>query len=261
MIEPKLLKALKEKTGLGQTAIYLRIAQKRRALGYVVSRQQAAILISRDCGVDPSKYVSSSELAALLPYVGQPGVAPDPSRAARSGKIRTPATATNAVVLAKLPNAATVSSPFLPRRALDEAIRMANSYVVMYIFENSLRTLIDAALRNVAGAKWWESPSVSSKIRQKALTRMAATRENRWCSQRGQHPMCYVDLGDLISIVTTNWAVIEPYIKESQDWVRVKLGEIELSRNIVAHHNPLERRDIDRVALYFEDWIRQVRAP
>lgn len=259
MIEPKLLKALLEKSKLQRSAIYERIAQKRYALGYAITRQQAAILISRDFGVDPLKYVPQSEIAPLLPYMGQPTGAP--SQPVGPAVRRTGTAKTVTVLPARLPKAATVSSPFLPRTALDEAVRMANSYVVMYLFENSVRTLLDASMSRSFGTSWWDTNAVSAKIRQKAQVRMSATQEKRWCSQRGQHPMYYVDLGDLISIVTGNWSVLEPYIRESQDWVRVKLGEIELSRNIVAHHNPLERRDIDRVELYFEDWIRQVRQP
>ena len=43
-----------------------------------------------------------------------------------------------------------------------------------------------------------------------------------------------------------------------QNWVSSRLDELAASRNIIAHSNVLEDREIERMRLYLEDWTRQV---
>jgi hypothetical protein len=42
-------------------------------------------------------------------------------------------------------------------------------------------------------------------------------------------------------------------------WVKSRIDSIGLSRNIVAHNNPLPNREIQRLKIYFGDWIRQLK--
>jgi hypothetical protein len=37
-----------------------------------------------------------------------------------------------------------------------------------------------------------------------------------------------------------------------------RLAELEASRNIIAHSNVLEEREMTRLRLYVQDWLRQV---
>ena len=43
-----------------------------------------------------------------------------------------------------------------------------------------------------------------------------------------------------------------------QNWLVNRLTELEASRNIIAHSNTLDKRELTRVRMYLQDWIRQV---
>jgi hypothetical protein len=45
----------------------------------------------------------------------------------------------------------------------------------------------------------------------------------------------------------------------SESWFPSIVEKIEASRNVVAHMNPVRKRDIDRIRLNFEDWLEQVK--
>ena len=45
----------------------------------------------------------------------------------------------------------------------------------------------------------------------------------------------------------------------SDKWTPGIIEKIEASRNVVAHMNPLQRKDVDRIRLNFEDWLAQIK--
>jgi hypothetical protein len=45
-------------------------------------------------------------------------------------------------------------------------------------------------------------------------------------------------------------------IFDSQDWVKARFGDMEKSRNVIAHNNVLEDQEIERIRLYLQDWAR-----
>ena len=65
------------------------------------------------------------------------------------------------------------------------------------------------------------------------------------------------DFGDLKSIITSNWLDFQDLFPD-QNWVMARLAELEASRNIIAHSNVLEEREMTRLRLYVQDWLRQV---
>ena len=70
-------------------------------------------------------------------------------------------------------------------------------------------------------------------------------------------PIFYTDIDDLKSIIAANWLDFKEIFPNFQ-WVVGKIEEIEMSRNIIAHNNPLEERDVTRLKLNLEDWIMQI---
>jgi len=81
---------------------------------------------------------------------------------------------------------------------------------------------------------------------------------NPWHGKRGSAPIFYTLIDDLKSIIKNNWGDFASLFP-NQTWIDTRIGEIERSRNIIAHNNPLAKRDIDRIKLYFEDWEAQVK--
>jgi hypothetical protein len=81
--------------------------------------------------------------------------------------------------------------------------------------------------------------------------------KNRWHVRRGEHEIFYTDFGDLRLLIQNNWQDFEDLFPD-QNWITTRLDELETSRNIIAHSNILERREVDRIRLYSNDWFRQV---
>lgn len=150
-----------------------------------------------------------------------------------------------------------IRDPLLPSRIFEEAKKMAECYPIFYVFENSIRNFILSIMKRKYGENWWRD-KVSKKIQDKVEKRIKKEKENRWHHRRGTHPIFYTDFGDLKDIINGNWDTFRRYFP-NQHWIISRLNDLELSRNIIAHSNPLPQKEIKRIKMYFEDWIKQIR--
>lgn len=137
-----------------------------------------------------------------------------------------------------------------------QAKDMANVYVAIAAFENSVRSLISSVLLEQVGDNWWVS-CVSEKIRARADQKRQEEDKIRWHVQRGADPINYTLMNDLVSILRQNWQFFEPYIP-TIEWAAGIMDVIERSRNVIMHSGQLSRTDIERVGIYVRDWIKQV---
>mgnify|MGYP006194174053 CR=1 FL=1 len=135
---------------------------------------------------------------------------------------------------------------------------MANVYVAIASFENSVRDLIVSVLSEQVGANWWEV-CVSEKIRTRAQQKIEEEDKIRWHVQRGASPINYTLMSDLVSILRQNWVHFEPHIP-TIEWASGLMDVIERSRNVIMLSGMLTRTDIERVGIYIRDWIKQVGA-
>ena len=149
-----------------------------------------------------------------------------------------------------------LSLDLLDDNHVDNAKAMANVYVAIAAFENSVRSLISSVLLEQVGANWWDS-SVSEKIRTRAAQKKTEEDKIRWHVQRGADPINYTLMSDLESIFRQNWAHFEPYIP-TIEWAAGLFDVIERSRNVIMHSGMLSRTDIERIGIYIRDWIKQV---
>jgi hypothetical protein len=76
-------------------------------------------------------------------------------------------------------------------------------------------------------------------------------------AQRGDAPLNYTDLKDLINIIRANWEAFEPFFP-SAEWAASVLDSLERSRNVIMHSGSLGPRDVERVGIHLRDWITQV---
>ncbi len=151
-----------------------------------------------------------------------------------------------------------LSLDLLDDQHVDNARAMANVYIAIAAFENSVRALISSVLLEQVGENWWDS-CVSEKIRTRAEQKRQEEDKIRWHVQRGSDPINYTLMSDLVSILRQNWAHFEPYV-HSVEWAAGLLDVIERSRNVIMHSGNLTRTDIERVGIYIRDWIKQVGA-
>lgn len=133
---------------------------------------------------------------------------------------------------------------------------MAVVYVAIAAFENSVRELISKTLIEASGDNWW-SDCVSEKIRTASKSRMDEEEKVRWHSQRGQDPINYTMLPNLLNIIRQNFSHFEPFVHDI-DWAAQIFDAVERSRNVIMHSGQLSKRDVARVGSLLSDWSRQV---
>lgn len=151
-----------------------------------------------------------------------------------------------------------LSLDILDDQHVDNARAMANVYVAIAAFENSVRALISSVLLEQVGEAWWNS-CVSEKIRTRADQKRQEEDKIRWHVQRGADPINYTLMSDLVSILRQNWTHFEPYVP-TIEWGANLMDVIERSRNVIMHSGNLSRTDIERIGIYIRDWIKQVGA-
>jgi Swt1-like HEPN len=230
---------------------YELIDEKWREHNYAISRETAAYLVAAGSGINISRYLDEDELAKVRDAGGQvqPSVVLSIPRRT-TGRAKEPDLGVTISADVK------IIDPYLPKTMIQDAKRMAEVYPVVYVFENSVRSLILTVMNGKHGDKWFET-NVSRKVQERVKQRIDNEDRNRWHGKRRNHPIFYTDIEDLDSIIDTNWADFEDYFPD-QVWVKGKIDEIEMSRNTIAHNNPLEDRDITRLKIDLGDWIRQI---
>lgn len=139
---------------------------------------------------------------------------------------------------------------------VDGAEKMARLYVAFFCFENSVRELVAQVMRDAHGIAWWDA-KVSPTIKKKVSDRKAQEAKNKWHQPRSRAEINYTDFGDMPGIILNNWADFDDLF-DTQEWVKSRFGDMEKSRNVIAHNNVLEEAEIDRIRLYLQDWARIV---
>lgn len=137
------------------------------------------------------------------------------------------------------------------------ALQALPAYLALFCLENAVRELVAERMSDAFGTEWWESAGVSAEVGKRVAARQEKEGMNRWHIRRGAQEIYYTDFGDLISIIRNNWTTFEDLFPD-QNWVGNRLNELEASRNIIAHSNTLDERELTRVRMYVQDWLRQV---
>ncbi len=137
------------------------------------------------------------------------------------------------------------------------ALRALPAYLAFFCIENAVRELVSERMTDSKGSDWWSNGGASSDLKRKVEGRQEKEGVNRWHIRRGAQEIYYTDFGDLITIIRNNWQAFEDLFPD-QNWIVNRLTELEASRNIIAHSNTLDERELTRVRMYVQDWTRQV---
>jgi hypothetical protein len=79
---------------------------------------------------------------------------------------------------------------------------------------------------------------------------------NQWHAGRNDHPIYYLDFGDLGLFIVNHWNIFKDFF-ENQAWVTSRIQEAERTRNVIAHTNILASDEIQRLEMYMRDWMKQ----
>lgn len=143
-----------------------------------------------------------------------------------------------------------------PATVRQSAMRSLPAYLAFFCLENAIRELVNERLLESHGNQWWDT-CIPTKVQGKVNDRREKEGNNRWHVQRGANEIFYTDFGDLFTIIQNNWSDFEDLFPD-QHWIANRLTDLESSRNVIAHMNVLDTREIDRIKMYLEDWLKQV---
>ncbi|MCB2160474.1 hypothetical protein KQH40_00140 [bacterium] len=251
MSDKKLKAALIKKTGVSRQAIEWRVRRIQEKYG-PFSPEVAYGIVAQMAGIDASKSISDQNILAIirqeLDRIAQLDV--DNPKPKTKTIVKT--------VTANIGKELTLSDPILGKQILVDAREMTTTFAELYVFENSAREVINRVLTKNLGPDWWDT-GVKKGIRDRVQGRIETEDRNAWHGRRGSHPIYYSDISDLQSIIQRHWEHFKDIFPE-QSWVMVRLNEIALSRNIIDHHNPLQKKDRQRLSIYLKDWHDQISA-
>ena len=140
---------------LAKSTVYRRIDQVRKIYSAITTLDATCVLAAEN-GIDLTKYVDGEMCSRVLQLRAQ--APPRKGAAGRRLEGATPKPTKQAAAKAtiiKLPGGARFEHAFLATGVPDEAKRMAQVYVVIYLFENSLRGFTEAVMQQAFGAEWW----------------------------------------------------------------------------------------------------------
>jgi hypothetical protein len=135
------------------------------------------------------------------------------------------------------------------------AMKAMPAYLAFFCIENAVRQLVTERLTEKFGSAWWETCATGA-MRTQVQERKTKEGKNRWHIERAAHEINYTNFGDLRNLIVNKWPEFEDLFPD-QNWITSRLDELEASRNIIAHSNILDDREMTRLSLYLQDWIRQ----
>ncbi len=223
-----------------------------------MSTPHAVYTIAHENGIDVSKFLSADEMGTVrglisgLPRETTPASAP---RAARKSRAAAPAD-----VKITIAGVDAGKIPALSRAHAQDVKRMSERvYPLLYIFENSVRDLIERVLKAAYGSEWWAN-AVPKSVRDTATKHKAAEAKEPWHGARGKREIDYVFLNDLWAIIKHKWGDFKRFFP-TQGWVESLItSDMNVSRRVFAHMNPLHENDVKNIEAAFRKWTNQLRA-
>jgi len=248
-VDPGLRRAVLKATKVSPQAIYDRVKTLRRKLG-ALSTSDGWGLVAALEGIDVSKHLGAEDVARVRDLVGRVKQSsgnsqPDTRTARKRGSPRT--------VHVTIAPSSEAADRLLPGAVAAEAAVMAEHvYPRVYVLENSIRNFILRIMGAAHGKDWWDTHAPAS-IRKTVAGRMRSEERTHWHGKRNVHPIYFSDFPHLADMIEDNWTDFEPFLP-NKEFITQRIRELNVSRRIVAHCNPLSRHDRQRLEVYFRDW-------
>lgn len=212
-----------------------------------MSTEDGTYLLAHQEGLDLTKYLNRETVDRVRTLTPATAHAP-----ARTTTKRAPARSPRGRAIRIGPRVEEVDA-LLPEALVEDARRMADVYPYLFVLENSLRQVITRVLKASAGKDWW-ARCAPKEVKRRVEERRGREDRQPWHGKRGAHEITYSDFGDLKRIIESNWKKFDALFP-SVSWIGQRLDDLEPLRNVVAHSNALGKRDLNRMELYFHDYI------
>ena len=252
----KLRQALLEKLDISQQALSQRVQRKKRQMP--MSTEDAAYLIAHESGIKIDRYLASEQVDRVrhLHTVGGQNIAGAATRGQR------PRLQDKKIPEIRFPGEFRGSDPILPTSKLNEAVAMAKLYPLLYVLENSMRELTKRVLKSKFGNDWWNTELTSSRLKPvyatAALRMKTEKTKHAWHQRRGAHPIDYVQIEDLESIILGKYIHFKDIISD-REWFIQFMKEFKPSRNVICHMNPLDADNARDIQIKVRRWQKMIR--
>jgi len=140
-------------------------------------------------------------------------------------------------------------------RTVTDAQRMGEFYRLFYILENDIRDLVEEALEDSKGEKWWVEavPPFVQDNAKKNSDREAA----EGLPPRSERALDYTTFGELGEIIKENWDIFSGmFSNASRNRVLRVINRLNLVRGPIAHCNLLPEEEAIRLKLAVRDWYK-----
>lgn len=214
-----------------------------------MSTEEATYVIAHMEGLDLSRFLNEEIVKTVRGLVPRSSSRRQHSRNVTKKKSGLSKGVTIKIV-GKLPKV----DAFLTTTIAKDAKDMAELYPLYYMLENSLRIVISRILSAKHGKHWWKAKT-SKTLQLNVEQRKKKEATQPWHGKRGQHEIYYSNFGDLSSIIQKNWGDFKDFFP-TRPWIIQKLEELEHPRNVMAHHNPVDKTDLKRIEVYYNDWFK-----
>jgi hypothetical protein len=232
---------------------------KKRKEELPMSTEQAVYTLAHENGIDLSKHLSKDETTEVRALVSQlRSAAPSVSVATNGRSAPARKTAPKPVVVT-IAGVNVEKLPGMTAAHAKEAKMMAEKvYPTVYVFENSVRDLIERILKAQFGGDWW-TKAVPGKVQTTATNHKDAEKKDPWHSQRGGRDIDYVFLVDLWAIIKHQWKHFKDLFP-SQSWAETLItSDMNVSRRVLAHMTPLDGDDVKNLEAAFRKWAKQLK--
>ncbi|WP_135609417.1 Swt1 family HEPN domain-containing protein [Methanococcoides sp. AM1] len=154
-------------------------------------------------------------------------------------------------------NDATIKK-LIPTDVLENGKKMTEAYLLIYCFENTLRTFIDNVSKDKYGDDYWNHLDIPRPVRNRVKTRIANGEKTPFHSVRGDKDLFYVDINDLYKIIERNWTDLFDAYFTKLSHIETWIEHSAVSRNHVAHNSWISSDDYDRVLVIYKDLLKQL---
>lgn len=211
-----------------------------------MSTDEAIYIIAHMEGIDLSKYLSLEVLDRIRSII---------PRETKNIEVPTRKTVPNALK-ARRGKKHKISYPLVSGGTIQKANTIGeDEFPKVFILENSIRNLIKQRLCKIQ-KDWW--PALIPKEVLDSVNRVV-NKEMKipYREKRGGEPLLYCNFNDLKKII------IDPNnlphfldVIYDPEWFKVKMEEVYMSRNNLAHSILLSKDDIARINVFYNEWAR-----
>jgi hypothetical protein len=129
---------------------------------------------------------------------------------------------------------------------------MKNAYAMLFNIENHLRDFLELKLSTKLGSDWWNL-GIPKGIRDKVDQMKRDENNIGWKVTNTRGNIEFLSFEHIQKIIANNWNDVFEPIFQDQNKIILKLTELEIIRNAIAHTRTLSDEGMKRLEQYAQD--------